>query len=201
MPDRISRSTGASQSRRSRPSPRASRYSVSSRDCGDERRRLTPPHSGKSHRRGHFDLDGCISSEVTGGIVAHVAGSDGVRCGTLTGTVSPIHYLQGLTMGAEAFAANMRGAVHTTHLPDLYDGLTFDILRGRIYLCNEDGTRHSSRLAPRIGRQRHMVPVTECDGERGENDRGSDGLSWSEILREDCPAERGGDKGAEQSEE
>ena len=51
-------------------------------------------------------------------------------------------------MGAEAFAANMRGAGHTTHLPDLYDGLTFDISRGRIYLCDEDGTRHSSRLAP-----------------------------------------------------
>ena len=104
-------------------------------------------------------------------------------------------------MGAEAFAANMRGAGHTTHRPDLYDGPTFDILRGRIYLCKEDGTRHSSRLAPHIGRQRHIAPLTECDGECSENDHGSDCLSWSEILREDCPAERGGDKGAEQSEE
>ena len=33
-----------------------------------------------------FDLNGGISSEMSGGIVAHVAGLDGVRWGTSCGT-------------------------------------------------------------------------------------------------------------------
>ncbi|QHK21879.1 hypothetical protein GU243_21910 [Pseudarthrobacter psychrotolerans] len=57
--------------------------------------RLTTILDRQPHIRGHnsaawkarwlwlSDLDGGISSEVNGGIVAHVAGLDGVRCGTL----------------------------------------------------------------------------------------------------------------------
>ena len=38
------------------------------------------------------------------------------------------HHAQGLTKGVEAFAAELRRASHTVHLPDLYEGHTFDTL-------------------------------------------------------------------------
>jgi dienelactone hydrolase len=38
------------------------------------------------------------------------------------------HHAQGLTEGVQAFAAELRGAGHTVHLPDLYDGNTFETL-------------------------------------------------------------------------
>ena len=38
------------------------------------------------------------------------------------------HHAQGLTEGVVAFAAELRQADHTVHLPDLYEGHTFDTL-------------------------------------------------------------------------
>jgi dienelactone hydrolase len=38
------------------------------------------------------------------------------------------HHAQGLTKGVEAFAAELRQAGHTVHVPDLYDGHIFDTL-------------------------------------------------------------------------
>ncbi len=38
------------------------------------------------------------------------------------------HHSQGLTEGVQAFAAELRAAGHTVHLPDLYDGNTFKTL-------------------------------------------------------------------------
>jgi dienelactone hydrolase len=38
------------------------------------------------------------------------------------------HHAQGLTAGVRAFADELRRAGHTVHLPDLYDGQTFDTL-------------------------------------------------------------------------
>jgi dienelactone hydrolase len=38
------------------------------------------------------------------------------------------HHAQGLTEGVTAFAAELREAGHTVHLPDLYEGNTFDTL-------------------------------------------------------------------------
>ena len=38
------------------------------------------------------------------------------------------HHAQGLTEGVEAFAADLRAAGHTVHLPDLYEGHTFETL-------------------------------------------------------------------------
>ena len=35
------------------------------------------------------------------------------------------HHAQGLTEGVKAFADSLRGAGHTVHTPDLYDGHTF----------------------------------------------------------------------------
>jgi len=36
------------------------------------------------------------------------------------------HHIQGLTPGVAAFADELRGAGHTVHTPDLFDGRTFD---------------------------------------------------------------------------
>ncbi len=38
------------------------------------------------------------------------------------------HHAQGLTSGVIAFADELRGAGHTVHTPDLFDGHTFDTL-------------------------------------------------------------------------
>jgi dienelactone hydrolase len=39
------------------------------------------------------------------------------------------HHAQGLTPGVVAFADTLRDAGHTVHVPDLYDGRTFDALK------------------------------------------------------------------------
>ncbi len=45
------------------------------------------------------------------------------------------HHAQGLTPGVVAFADELRGAGHTVHTPDLFDGRTFDsIEEGEGYL-------------------------------------------------------------------
>ena len=36
------------------------------------------------------------------------------------------HHVLGLTPGVHAFAASLRGAGHTVHVPDLFEGRTFD---------------------------------------------------------------------------
>lgn len=38
------------------------------------------------------------------------------------------HHVQGLTPGVTAFAEELRGAGHTVHTPDLFDGRTFDTI-------------------------------------------------------------------------
>ena len=45
------------------------------------------------------------------------------------------HHAQGLTPGVRAFAERLEAAGHTTHVPDLYEGRTFDSL--------EDGLAHA----------------------------------------------------------
>jgi dienelactone hydrolase len=47
------------------------------------------------------------------------------------------HHAQGLTEGVEAFAAELRQAGHVAHVPDLYEGHTFDTL--------EEGLSYASR--------------------------------------------------------
>lgn len=47
------------------------------------------------------------------------------------------HHAQGLTPGVQAFADELRGAGHTVHTPDLYDGRTFEIL--------EEGVAHAKQ--------------------------------------------------------
>jgi dienelactone hydrolase len=48
------------------------------------------------------------------------------------------HHALGLTDPVRRFAGELRGAGHTVHAPDLYDGLTFETI--------EDGMAHSEEL-------------------------------------------------------
>ncbi|KQV16658.1 dienelactone hydrolase family protein [Kitasatospora sp. Root107] len=49
------------------------------------------------------------------------------------------HHAQGLTKGVEAFAAELRRAGHTVHLPDLYEGHTFTTLEDGIAYARQTG--------------------------------------------------------------
>ncbi len=49
------------------------------------------------------------------------------------------HHAQGLTNGVEAFASELRQAGHTVHVPDLYEGHTFDTLQDGIAYASETG--------------------------------------------------------------
>jgi dienelactone hydrolase len=48
------------------------------------------------------------------------------------------HHAQGLTEGVQAFASELRQAGHTVHVPDLYEGHTFDTL--------EEGLTYMKRI-------------------------------------------------------
>jgi dienelactone hydrolase len=49
------------------------------------------------------------------------------------------HHAQGLTEGVVAFAAELRQADHTVHLPDLYEGHTFDTLEEGLTFARRTG--------------------------------------------------------------
>ncbi|MBO3086599.1 dienelactone hydrolase family protein [Cellulomonas fengjieae] len=49
------------------------------------------------------------------------------------------HHAQGLTSGVRDFADTLRGAGHTVHVPDLYDGHVFDDLESGLAYADEVG--------------------------------------------------------------
>ena len=49
------------------------------------------------------------------------------------------HHAQGLTKGVRSFADDLRGAGHTVHAPDLYDGRTFEDLDEGVGYAKEVG--------------------------------------------------------------
>jgi dienelactone hydrolase len=49
------------------------------------------------------------------------------------------HHAHGLTKGVEAFAAELRQAGHTVHVPDLYEGQTFDALEEGLTYARRTG--------------------------------------------------------------
>ena len=49
------------------------------------------------------------------------------------------HHAQGLTEGVKAFADELRQAGHTVHVPDLYEGQTFDTLDGGLAYARQTG--------------------------------------------------------------
>ena len=49
------------------------------------------------------------------------------------------HHAQGLTAGVHQFADRLRQAGHTVHVPDLYDGRTFDTVQDGVGYAGEVG--------------------------------------------------------------
>lgn len=49
------------------------------------------------------------------------------------------HHAQGLTKGVDAFAAELRQAGHTVHVPDLYEGHTFETLADGLAYAEQAG--------------------------------------------------------------
>jgi dienelactone hydrolase len=49
------------------------------------------------------------------------------------------HHAQGLTQGVQAFATALRQAGHTVHVPDLYEGRTFDTLEEGVAFAQQTG--------------------------------------------------------------
>jgi len=49
------------------------------------------------------------------------------------------HHAQGLTSGVQAFAAELREAGHAVHVPDLYDGHTFETLQDGLAYASHAG--------------------------------------------------------------
>lgn len=49
------------------------------------------------------------------------------------------HHAQGLTSGVQQFADELRAAGHTVHVPDMYDGNTFDDLDAGIEYARDTG--------------------------------------------------------------
>ncbi|WP_329370974.1 dienelactone hydrolase family protein [Streptomyces sp. NBC_00669] len=67
------------------------------------------------------------------------------------------HHAQGLTPGVEAFAAELRRAGHTVHVPDLYEGHTFDTL--------EQGVGYASRTGFGTVLERGVAAAAPLGGE------------------------------------
>jgi dienelactone hydrolase len=49
------------------------------------------------------------------------------------------HHIQGLTEGVRSFADELRGAGHTVHTPDLFDGRTFETLEEGMAFARDAG--------------------------------------------------------------
>lgn len=49
------------------------------------------------------------------------------------------HHVQGLTTGVTAFADELRAAGHTVHVPDLFEGRTFDSIESGMTFVRENG--------------------------------------------------------------
>ena len=62
------------------------------------------------------------------------------------------HHAQGLTTGVEDFADDLRRAGHVVHIPDLYDGNTFDSL--------DDGIAYAAKVGFGEVMERGCAPPT-----------------------------------------
>lgn len=66
------------------------------------------------------------------------------------------HHAQGLTAGVEAFADELRAAGHTVHVPDVYDGHTFDDL--------DDGIAYARQIGFGAMLQRGLDAAADLEG-------------------------------------
>jgi dienelactone hydrolase len=93
------------------------------------------------------------------------------------------HHAQGLTSGVRAFAAELRGAGHTVHTPDLFDGRTFGSIDDGMAFIKANGMDE-------------MVDK----GERTADDLPQDlvyaGFSFGEMIAQKLAQTRQGARGA-----
>jgi dienelactone hydrolase len=93
------------------------------------------------------------------------------------------HHAQGLTPGVEAFADELRAAGHTVHVPDLFDGRTFDSIDEGMAFIRESG----------------MDEMAE-KGERTADDLPNElvyaGFSFGEMVAQKLAQTRPGARGA-----
>ena len=74
------------------------------------------------------------------------------------------HHAQGLTPGVRAFADELRAAGHTVHVPDLFDGRTFDSIdEGMAFVKGPGSTRSRAR---RPHRRRPARPSSSTPASR-----------------------------------
>lgn len=59
------------------------------------------------------------------------------------------HHGHGLTTGVRDFAGRLRGAGHTVHVPDLYEGQVFATLEEGIAHAGRPASTRSRRVRPR----------------------------------------------------
>lgn len=54
-------------------------------------------------------------------------------------TIALFHHIQGLTPGVEAFAEHLREGGHTVHVPDMFEGRTFDSIEEGFGFARDTG--------------------------------------------------------------
>ncbi|HEU4330523.1 MAG TPA: dienelactone hydrolase family protein [Lapillicoccus sp.] len=65
-------------------------------------------------------------------------------------TVLLFHHIQGLTPGVTAFADRLREAGHVVHVPDLFDGQTFDSIDAGAAFTQSDDAPDFDTLADKV---------------------------------------------------
>jgi dienelactone hydrolase len=93
------------------------------------------------------------------------------------------HHAQGVTPGITAFADELRAAGHTVHVPDLFDGRTFDSIDDGMAFINGEG-----------------LDALRERGVRLANDLPADlvyaGMSFGEMIAQQLAQTRPGARGA-----
>ena len=93
------------------------------------------------------------------------------------------HHAQGLTEGVRAFAAELRQGGHTVHVPDLYEGRTFDDL--------EEGVGHARTIGFDTVSERGTAAAAELPHELVYI-----GISLGAMSAQDLAQNRPGAQGA-----
>lgn len=93
------------------------------------------------------------------------------------------HHIQGLTKGIEAFAEELRGAGHTVHAPDVFDGHTFATL--------EEGSAYAQQVGFSTLLERSVAAARELSPEVVYG-----GFSLGVMPAQQLAQTRGGARGA-----
>jgi len=96
------------------------------------------------------------------------------------------HHVQGLTAGVYAFAGDLREAGHTVHVPDLFDGRTFDSIEEGMIHAKELGDAIDERadaIAAGPARDPGEFGILNVRGHRPETDPDPPRRPWRAAVR------------------